>query len=249
MVDNVGRKDRFERNVRELPDPERRQSKKRRPQNVSMQFKAARHFTSKYDVSSSTLRRWADGGFIRAVRSGARRLYEKNDVLRRLGVLENDDEGRRLDFIYARVSSSKQRGDLERQVDDLKKAYPRHHVISDIASGVNFKRKGLRSLLDKSIKGMVGQIVVAHRDRLARLGFDLLEFVFEATGARIVVHSRSDEDDGERDLADDLLAVTTLFVASHHGRRAAKNRKRRREESEKTEDDPRGRNDSDEKRH
>lgn len=71
---------------------------------------------------------------------------------------------------------------------------------------------------------MVSEVVVMHRDRLARLGYDLLEFIFSKAGVRLMVHGRDEGAEGERDLADDLLVV-----ASHNGRRAAANRKRTRE--------------------
>lgn len=131
-------------------------------------------------------------------------------------------------YIYARVSSSKQRGDLERQIEDLQKAYPNHILIKDTASGVNFKRKGLQTLLEHVLLGVVSEVVVAHRDRLARIGCDLLEFIFEKAGTKLVVYGNNEED--EHDLASDLIAVTTLFVASYNGRRSAENRKRRRKE-------------------
>lgn len=131
-------------------------------------------------------------------------------------------------YIYARVSSDKQRGDLERQINDLKEAYPDHQIIKDIASGVNFKRKGMQTLLERVLAGMVSEVVVMHRDRLARIGCDLLEFIFATFGTKLVVHSKDDDPDFNHDLADDLLAVTTHFVASYNGRRAAENCKRRR---------------------
>lgn len=70
-----------------------------------------------------------------------------------------------------------------------------------------------------------------HRDRLARIGADLLEFIFDKAGAKLVVLG-SDEGN-HHDLADDLLAVTTVFVASHNGRRSAENKRRRSEEAGK----------------
>ena len=135
-------------------------------------------------------------------------------------------------IIYARVSSAKQRADLDRQIDDLQKAYPGHTLISDIASGVNFKRKGLHTILEQVLAGVVVEIVVTHRDRLARIGCDILEFIFEKAGTRLVVHCKDDEND-ENDLAGDLLAVTTVIVASYNGRISAENRKRRREEKDR----------------
>jgi predicted site-specific integrase-resolvase len=77
---------------------------------------------------------------------------------------------------------------------------------------------------------MVSEIVVMRRDWLARLGYDLLELIFSKVSTRLVVHGKDENASDEHDLAEDLLAVTTLFVASHHGRRAAANRKRRKQE-------------------
>lgn len=194
-------------------------------------FKAAKYFQNEYGVSPASLRKWATSGQLEHIRTpGGKRMYNVSGVTRILGI----DTGNmsKSGYIYARVSSSKQAADLERQIEDLQKAYPRHKLIKDIGSGVNFKRKGLCTLLDCAIHGLVSEVVVMHRDRLARLGFDLLEFLFAKVGTKIVVHGKHDEgEEHERDLADDLFAVTTLFVASHNGRRAAANRKRRREET------------------
>jgi len=153
-------------------------------------------------------------------------MYDEEGVNRLIGKVPTSKRG----YVYARVSSAKQKGDLARQIDDLKKAYPDHDVIHDVASGVNFKRKGLQALLELVFTGMVSEVVVAHRDRLARLGCDLLETIFTKLGTKLVVHGASENED-EHDLASDLLAVTTVLVASYNGRRSAENRKRRNEES------------------
>lgn len=152
-------------------------------------------------------------------------MYDVDSVLKLLG---QQPVGKK-SYIYARVSSAKQSGDLERQVEDLQKAYPDHIVIKDVASGVNFKRKGLQHLLELVLKGMVAQVAVAHRDRLARVGCDLLEFIFDKAGIKLVVLGGVEDD--QHDLADDLFAVTALFVASYNGCRAAENRKRRKSEA------------------
>ena len=89
-----------------------------------------------------------------------------------LGLLDQQVTGKR-SYIYARVSSAKQKGDLDRQIQDLQEAYPGHIVIRDIASGVNFKRKGLQTILEHVLSGLVNEVVVMRRDRLARIGADL----------------------------------------------------------------------------
>ncbi|MGD1699251.1 recombinase family protein [Dapis sp. BLCC M229] len=75
---------------------------------------------------------------------------------------------------YCRVSSAKQRDYLTRQVEFMQNHYPEAEVIKDIASGLNFKRKGLRAILDRILQGDKLTIIVACRDRLTRFGFELI---------------------------------------------------------------------------
>ena len=70
---------------------------------------------------------------------------------------------------YARVSSAHQQQDLERQRQDLQKAYPDHELISDIGSGLNFKRKGLTALLERVLAGLVKEVVVMHKQVSLRI--------------------------------------------------------------------------------
>jgi predicted site-specific integrase-resolvase len=156
------------------------------------------------------------------------RRYLVADVKCQFGIKVSDDHGQRI--LYARVSSAKQKEDLERQCSDLLKLYPEHTILlKDVGSGVNFKRRGLQALLDRVYKGVVKEVVVMHKDRLARIGCELLEFTFEKFGTKLVVHSQSQDDSDEHD---DLMSIISVFVASHHGKRGAENRKRRREEDE-----------------
>ena len=95
-------------------------------------------------------------------------------------------ENAKQNFIYARVSSKKQVDDLSRQIEFIKKSRPEYASylpITDIASGINFNRKGLGEILDASLRGSLGELVVAHRDRLSRFGFDLIKLVIEKPGS------------------------------------------------------------------
>jgi putative resolvase len=202
-------------------------------------YRGGKHFCEAFGVSASTLRRWAERPDVRVLRHpGGKRLYHVGDIARVVGAGgenrgEGEGNGSRVQgegVIYARVSSAKQRDDLDRQVAELQQAYPQHRVFRDVASGVNFKRPGLRALLDRVDQGLVREVVVMHRDRLARLAADLLEWLLERKACRLVVHRPSGRAVSDaQELAEDLLAVTTVFVASHHGKRAAEGRRRRRE--------------------
>lgn len=200
-------------------------------------YKGAKWFTERYGTSASTLRSWANQGWVDHVRTrGGKRLYNVDQLVERMGGSSGSSNVTKQSIIYARVSSPKQRGDLERQVSELKEAYPDHIVIRDIGSGINFKKPGLRSLLDRVDKGIVQEIVVMYKDRLARFAIDLLEYIFSRKGVRFVVHRRGPGTEGAQQLAEDLMAITTVFVASNNGKRAAegrRRRKRKREEEEK----------------
>ncbi len=86
--------------------------------------------------------------------------------------------------IYARVSSSKQKADLDRQVEELKCSYPEHVVYKDIGSGLNYKRQRFTALLERVYRGVVSEIIVAYRDRLCRYGFELVQSLCSFHGTK-----------------------------------------------------------------
>ena len=190
----------------------------------------AGYIQKQYSVSTATLRKWGDTGVIKCIRAcgKGKRLYDIDNVKTALGDKTSEDRQRR-SIIYTRVSSHQQQSDLERQQSDLTTAYPSHTVIPDIGSGLNFKRKGLQTLLEQVIQGLVQDVVVMHKDRLCRFGGDLLDHIFEKTGTKLVVYGKEVNTTDTQELADDLLAVTTVFVARNNGLRSAQNKRRRAE--------------------
>ena len=125
--------------------------------------------------------------------------------------------------LYARVSSTDQKQDLDRQLSRLveyatSNGYQVKGAIKEIGSGLNGKRKKLFSILrDPDIK----TIIVEHKDRLVRFGFEYMEALLSSSGRRIVV---VDETEMKDDLVQDMLDVLTSFCARLYGRRSAKNR-------------------------
>lgn len=118
-------------------------------------------------------------------------------------------------ILYARVSSAKQKDDLQKQVEYLKTIYPGAEVISDVGSGLNFKRQGIRSILERIVSGEKLRVVVAYRDRLCRFGSDIIEQLLASTGGELVVLHNSSTSP-EKELVDDLLAIVTVFAARSH---------------------------------
>lgn len=120
-------------------------------------------------------------------------------------------------IVYARVSSSQQQADLERQIAYLKTKEPHAEVITVIASGLDSQHKGLRTLLERNLQGDKLTVVVAHRDRLARFGFDLIEWFIERNGGQVVVLSKAPRTSPTDELLQDLLAILSVFAARMPG--------------------------------
>jgi len=163
-------------------------------------------------LCGNTLRTYADNGKIKSIRmpSGQRRF----DLSSFLG----EEEKISPVVCYCRVSSAKQKDDLSRQVVFMREHYPNAEIVQDIGSGLNFKRKGLRALLERAMRGTKLSVVVAHRDRLARFGFEIIEQVIQAFGGEILVLDRT-EHSPERELSEDILAILLVFSCRMHGLR------------------------------
>jgi predicted site-specific integrase-resolvase len=147
-----------------------------------MAYIPLRKAVAELGLHSNTLRRYADAGIIQTIRNAAgQRLFAVGAYLRQAADASV--------VLYARVSSAKQRNDLVRQIERLRLAYPHAEVIQDIGGGLNFKRKGLQTLLERLLRGDKLRIVVAHRDRLARFGFDLFGFLVARNGGEIMFQS------------------------------------------------------------
>ena len=139
-------------------------------------------------------------------------------------VVPPENDGRCVE--YARVSSGDQKEDLERQVGRVvewatQQGYQPHEVVKEVGSGLNGNRRRLRRLVADHT---VGTIVVEHRERLSRFGFEYVEAALAGRGARILV---MDEGELEDDLVRDVTLVMTWLCARLYGRRSARRRAER----------------------
>lgn len=189
-----------------------------------------RHITKQFNITSGTLRLWAENGKIRCIRPNQTggRLYNTSDIEQIFG--SNSAFKNQKTICYARVSSSHQKEDLERQETFFKQKYPDAIILKDIGSGLNWKRKGFNSLLEQIIAGDIKEVVVTYKDRLCRFGIELVEWIFKKFNVKLMVLSQNiDQKDISRELAEDLLAITTVFVARNNGLRAGAYRRQRKE--------------------
>jgi predicted site-specific integrase-resolvase len=156
----------------------------------------------------NTLRKYADNYKIKSYRNPAgQRLLHKLSLQAFCSshhVSTEIPKGCKESFLYARVSSKKQHDDLLRQINFLqsrKPLYANYRVIQDIASGINFKRKGLQTILEACLRGTVGEVVVTHRDRLAYSGYDIISFLVERSGGFITIIDDQSDQSSEHELA------------------------------------------------
>jgi predicted site-specific integrase-resolvase len=126
---------------------------------------------------SQTIRKMADTSKILCYRtpSGQRRINLQNiqEMCSNNIHAQKEQALQKENFIYARVSTKKQVDDLSRQIEFLRRPeYDSYVLVQDICSGINFKRKGLSTILDACLQNNIGDIVIAHNDRLCRFGFE-----------------------------------------------------------------------------
>jgi excisionase family DNA binding protein len=171
-------------------------------------------------VNLDTLRRMATRNEIKHIRTDSGRyLFDISSFVKR----SNPEISKRKKICYARVSGRGQKSDLQNQISLLKSRYPDSEIIYDYGSGLNFKRKGLRQIMDFAHKGELEEVVVTYKDRLCRFGFEIFEYILETqSNAKIVVLGKSDST-AESELSSDLLSIITVFSARMHGLRKYKN--------------------------
>ena len=183
-------------------------------------------------LSLQTIRKFADQGTIKSYRtpSGQRRFC--TDSLKEMFgtklFTEKILSDKRINIVYTRVSSKKQSDDLVRQLEYIKSKnpiYSSYVSIQDIGSGINFKRKGIETILDRCTQGTIGEIVIAHRDRLCRFGFDLLKMFVEKSGGTIkVIDDDQEHKSSEQELSEDLLSIVQIYCCKQMGKRRYKNK-------------------------
>lgn len=174
---------------------------------------------TKLGVHPQTLRRWEREGKLTPVKTpGGQRRYTEENVSSLLSSLRAAEPDNREEIIYCRVSSRKQVDDLKRQEDFMRKLFPTFRVISDVGSGVNFRRPGLQTILELMHDGNIKTIAISYKDRLCRIGFELFEEFSELFGFEIIIVNNI-ETSPEEELVEDLLAITTSFSARIHGLR------------------------------
>ena len=176
-------------------------------------------------VSIQTLRRWEESGYLLPIKKdkGSTRYYD----LEQLSGKQKDEN--ELTIGYARVSSHDQKQDLNRQAEVLanyctKKAW-NFQIIQDLGSGMNYQKKGLKTLIHLILEKKIARLVLTHKDRLLRFGAELIFALCEHQQIEVVLINNQQEFSFEEELAQDVLEIITVFSARLYGSRSKKNKK------------------------
>ena len=184
-------------------------------------------FSKILGVSAQTLRNWDANGKLHPHHTSTNgyRYYSHEQLNQVMNIKPNLN---RLTIGYCRVSSNKQKDDLERQIENVKtyliaKGQP-FEIISDIGSGINYKKKGLKELIKLITQNKVEKVVILYKDRLLRFGFELVEYIASLYNCEIEIMDNTEKTE-QQELVEDLVQIITVFSCKLQGKRAGKARK------------------------
>lgn len=186
----------------------------------------AKEIQEKYRIHHDSLLNWEREGKIEPRRTaGGHRRWLEQDIQDLLKIHE-EKQTKKYCF-YARCSTAKQKDNLDRQIERLRKhckekGYEDVKEYSEIGSGLNDNRRQLHKLIDAVLKGEVNHIVVEYKDRLARYGYKFLMRFFKGLGCEVeYLEDKATKDDNE-ELVQDVLSLFTCFSARLYGKRGGR---------------------------
>lgn len=205
-----------------------------------MKYYSIGEFAGLIGKTQQTLRNWDKSGYLKPayVAPSGFRYYSEIQLNQILGI--NKIVKSKKVIGYCRVSSQKQKDDLERQIQYVReymiaKGY-QFEIITDIGSGINYNKNGLNKLIDMITNGEVEKIVILCKDRLVRFGFELIENICNKYGTVIEIIDNTEETE-EQELVEDLVQIITAFSCKLLGKRANKAKKMIKELTEDDKND------------
>lgn len=191
-----------------------------------MKYFSIAEISKKLNISAQTLRDWGKNGELKPhhTTDSGYRYYSKEQLNKILGIKEKC----RKVIGYCRVSSNKQKDDLQRQVENMQTYLMAQgapfEIITDIGSGINYKKKGLIELIKRITQKEVDKVVVLYKDRLLRFGFELIEYISSLYNCDIEVVDTTEKTE-QQELVEDMIQIVTVFSAKLQGTRANKAKK------------------------
>lgn len=194
-----------------------------------MKYYSIGQFAKAIGKTTKTLRNWDKNGKLKPVRveDTGYRYYSQEQLNHFLGLKLEKQINKKI-IGYCRVSSHKQKDDLERQIENVKtymyaKGY-QFEIITDIGSGINYNKKGLNQIIDMVTNSEVEKIVVLYKDKLIRFGYELIENLCNKFGTIIEIIDNTEKTE-QQELVEDLVQIVTVFSCRLQGKRANKAKK------------------------
>ena len=194
-----------------------------------MKYYSIGQFAKAIGKTTKTLRNWDKNGKLKPVRveDTGYRYYSQEQLNHFLGLKLEKQINKKI-IGYCRVSSHKQKDDIERQIENVKtymyaKGY-QFEIITDIGSGINYNKKGLNQIIDMVTNSEVEKIVVLYKDRLIRFGYELIENLCNKFGTIIEIIDNTEKTE-QQELVEDLVQIVTVFSCRLQGKRANKAKK------------------------
>jgi predicted site-specific integrase-resolvase len=194
-----------------------------------MKYYSIGKFSKLIGKTAQTLREWDKKGVLKPhhVAPTGYRYYPQEQLNHFLG-LKGEKQLNKKVIGYCRVSSHKQKDDLDRQIENVKtymlaRGY-QFEIITDIGSGINYNKKGLNQLIDLITNSEVDKVVVLYKDRLIRFGYELIENLCDKYGTTIEIIDNTEKTE-EQELVEDLIQIVTEFSCRLQGKKANKAKK------------------------
>ena len=171
-----------------------------------------------------TLYKLAEKGDIETIKVGSHQHYNLNKYMSKIKMEKHKNQ--KIKICYCRVSSKKQKEDLKRQEKYMiEKCGPGYEIITDIGSGLNFRREGLKRIINLAIKGEIEELVITYKDRLARFGYELIEdLITEQSNGKVTILNKNEEETPTEELTKDIISIMNVYVAKVNGLRKYTNK-------------------------
>ena len=184
-----------------------------------------KEFAELLNVTVKTLQRWDREKTLVANRTPTNRRYYTYDQYLQFKGIGKEADSRKI-VIYTRVSTRNQTDDLENQVDFLQqyvnaKGLIADDIIRDYGSGLNYNRKKWNQLLNEVMENKIKMILVSHKDRFVRFGFDWFEKFCNKFNVEIVV-VKNEKLSPHEELVQDIVSILNIFSCRLYGLRKYK---------------------------
>ncbi|MCR5814009.1 MAG: IS607 family transposase [Desulfovibrio sp.] len=188
---------------------------------MSQRFYSLREFRKILGITAQTVRNWDASGKLKPHHVGANgyRYYSEEQLQK---IISNNISGK-IAIGYCRLSSKKQKDDLERQVEAfrvyLSNNYKRFDIIQDVGSGIDYNRPGLKRLIQLINDDKISKIIIYNKDQLAYIGFDLIKNFADLHNIQIEIINNEERPDAQ-ELVEDMMQIITLLSCQLQGKSA-----------------------------